>query len=125
MVGAELLAGRYALGDLLGRGGMADVREGRDTRLDRSVAVKILHPVYATRPDIRQRFADEARAAAALTHPNIVWVHDFGEHHGTPFIVMERLSGRTLADVMAEGPMAPHHVRAVLEQVLAALQIAH
>ncbi|MCX2756077.1 protein kinase [Gordonia sp. 4N] len=67
----------------------------------------------------------EARAAAALNHPNIVAVHDFGEHDGTPYIVMERLSGTTVGDLMAGGPLPPHRVAAILEDVLAALYAAH
>jgi serine/threonine protein kinase len=121
----DLFGGRYALGGVLGTGGMAEVRDGWDTRLERPVAVKVLHPMFTTRDDLRRRFVEEARAAAALSHPNIVAVHDFGEHAGALFIVMERLSGRTLADVMAEGPMPSGHVRAVLDQVLAALHVAH
>ena len=125
MTGGELLAGRYALGGVLGSGGMAEVRDGWDTTLERPVAVKVLHPVFTSRVDLRRRFVDEARAAAGLSHPNIVAVHDVGEHAGALFIVMERLSGRTLGDLMAEGPMAQAHVRLVLDQVLAALHTAH
>ena len=98
MDGRELLAGRYELRGVLGRGGMAEVRDGWDTRLDRAVAIKLLHPTLIDQPDQRRRFDDEARAAAGLTHPNIVAVHDRGEHDGVPFIVMERLPGNTLAD---------------------------
>ena len=94
----EILGGRYELRGVLGRGGMAEVRDGWDTRLGRAVAVKLLHPAFSVQPDNRLRFETEARAAAALNHPHIVAVHDSGEHDGTPFIVMERLSGRTLAD---------------------------
>jgi len=92
----ELLGGRYELRGVLGRGGMAEVRDGFDTRLGRGVAIKLLHPRFSNQPDNRRRFEAEARAAASLNHPNIVAVHDSGEHHGTPFIVMERLPGRTL-----------------------------
>lgn len=120
-----LLAGRYELRGVLGRGGMAEVRDGWDTRLNRPVAVKLLYPVFTERPDLRRRFAEEARAAGSLPHPNIVAVYDSGEHDGAPFIVMERLAGDTFADVMGTGPMQPHRVRAVLDQVLAALHTAH
>ncbi|MCV7281614.1 serine/threonine protein kinase [Mycolicibacterium flavescens] len=125
MEGRELLAGRYELRDVLGRGGMAEVRDGWDTRLQRPVAIKLLHPALAADPGMRRRFEDEARAAAALNHPNIVAVHDSGEHDGTPFIVMERLPGRTLADEIAAGPMAPPRVHAMLSDVLGALAAAH
>ncbi|CAN3131140.1 protein kinase domain-containing protein [Mycobacterium sp. smrl_JER01] len=125
MTGREFLLGRYELRGLLGCGGMAEVRDGWDTRLHRAVAVKLLHPSLNADPAARLRFHDEARAAAALTHPNIVAVHDFGEHDGRPFIVMERLPGRTLADLIAQGPLPPAQVRAMLDDVLAALEVAH
>src|SRR3979490_2889945 len=113
MQAPEFLGGRYELRGVLGRGGMAEVRDGWDTRLDRPVAVKLLHPVFTLQPDSRRRFEIEARAAAALNHPHIVSVHDSGEHGGTPYIVMERLSGRTLADVIAQGPLAQPPGRAM------------
>ncbi|BBX68037.1 serine/threonine-protein kinase [Mycolicibacterium psychrotolerans] len=125
MIGHELLVGRYEQRGLLGRGGMAEVRDGWDTRLCRPVAIKVLHPAFNSDPDLRRRFEVEARAAAALEHPNVVAVHDFGEHEGSPFIVMERLPGRTLHDVMGAGPMPPQQVRAVLDDVLAGLGAAH
>ncbi|WP_231751016.1 serine/threonine-protein kinase, partial [Mycobacterium sp. NAZ190054] len=125
MTGSETLAGRYELRDLLGCGGMAEVRDGWDTRLNRPVAVKLLLPNFNADPAARLRFQDEARSAAALSHPNIVAVHDFGEHDGRPFIVMERLPGRTLADLIAEVPLPAAQVRAMLDDVLAALDAAH
>ncbi|ORW97715.1 protein kinase [Mycobacterium sp. IEC1808] len=120
-----LLAGRYEVRSRLGLGGMAEVRDGWDTRLNRPVAIKLLHPVFNAQPDIRKRFDAEARAAAALNHPNIVAVHDCGEHDGIPFIVMERLPGSSLADQIARGPLPVPHVRATLDNVLAALTAAH
>jgi len=125
MTGHGSLVGRYELRGLLGRGGMAEVHDGWDTRLCRPVAIKVLHPAFSTDPDLRRRFEVEARAAAALSHPNVVAIHDFGEHEGSPFIVMERLPGRTLHDVMADRPMHPQQVRAVLDDVLAGLGAAH
>jgi serine/threonine-protein kinase len=125
MQAPEVLGGRYELRGVLGRGGMAEVRDGWDIRLDRPVAVKLLHPVFTTQPDNRMRFEVEARAAAALNHPHIVSVHDSGEHAGTPYIVMERLSGRTLADVIAQGPLPQPQVRSILDDVLSALAAAH
>ncbi|WP_082929455.1 serine/threonine-protein kinase [Mycobacterium sp. 852013-51886_SCH5428379] len=121
----ELLAGRYELRDVLGCGGMAEVRDGWDTRLDRPVAVKLLHPGLRSQADVVARFEVEARSAARLNHPNVVAVHDFGDQDGTPFIVMERLPGRTLADVLAVGPMRPDQVRTMIDEVLAALEVAH
>jgi serine/threonine-protein kinase len=125
MQAPEILGGRYQLRGVLGRGGMAEVRDGWDIRLDRPVAVKLLHPVFTMQPDIRRRFEVEARAAAALNHPHIVSVHDSGEHAGTPYIVMERLSGQTLADAIAGGPLPPAQVRSILDDVLSALSAAH
>jgi serine/threonine protein kinase len=125
MQAPEVLGGRYELRGVLGRGGMAEVRDGWDIRLDRPVAVKLLHPVFTTQPDNRMRFEVEARAAAALNHPHIVSVHDSGEHAGTPYIVMERLSGQTLADVIARGPLPQPKVRSILDDVLSALAAAH
>jgi serine/threonine protein kinase len=125
MQAPEVLGGRYELRGVLGRGGMAEVRDGWDIRLDRPVAVKLLYPVFTTQPDTRMRFEVEARAAAALTHPHIVSVHDSGEHAGTPYIVMERLSGQTLSDVIARGPMPQPQVRSILDDVLSALAAAH
>lgn len=110
---------------MLGRGGMADVRAGRDLRLDRPVAVKFLRPEMAQVDGVRERFEAEARAAASLVHPHVVSVFDTGEHEGVPYIVMERLPGRTLADEIAEGPLEPARVVAVAGEVLAALDIAH
>jgi serine/threonine protein kinase len=125
MQAPELLGGRYELRGVLGRGGMAEVRDGWDTRLDRPVAVKLLYPVFTVQADNRMRFEVEARAAAALNHPHIVSVHDSGEHDGTPYIVMERLSGQTLADVIARGPLPQPQVRSILDAVLSALAAAH
>ncbi|OMC56429.1 protein kinase [Mycobacterium sp. IS-836] len=120
-----LLAGRYEMHSRLGLGGMAEVRDGWDTRLHRPVAIKLLHPALSAQKGIRNRFDAEARAAAALNHPNIVAVHDIGEHDGTPFIVMERLPGESLADEIAAGPLSPARTHAMLDNVLAALTAAH
>ncbi|WP_253875640.1 serine/threonine-protein kinase [Mycobacterium asiaticum] len=120
-----LLAGRYELGPVLGRGGMAEVREGWDSKLGRRVAIKLLNPIAEPRPESRLRFETEARAAAALSSQHIVVVHDVGEHHGMPFIVMERLPGMSLADHIARGPLPQPFVQSVLEDVLDALAVAH
>ena len=125
MQAPAILGGRYELRGVLGRGGMAEVRDGWDTRLDRPVAIKLLYPVFSMQPDNRRRFEIEARAAAGLSHPHIVAVHDSGDHDGTPYIVMERLSERTLADLIAEGPLPQSQVRSILDDVLSALAAAH
>ena len=122
---AEVIADRYEVGELLGRGGMAEVHAGTDRRLNRPVAVKRLLPTMAARADIRRRFEAEARAAASLSHPNAVAVFDTGEHEGVPFIVMERLPGETLADRIATGPLDPAEMRRMAIEVLGALGAAH
>ena len=125
MNGPALLGGRYEVRDVLGFGGMAEVRDGWDTRLSRAVAIKLLHPGLSSQAEIRQRFTIEACAAAALNHPNIVGVYDLGEQDGRPFIVMERLPGDTLGDEIALGPVPQDHAYSALRSVLAALTAAH
>jgi serine/threonine protein kinase len=121
----ELLGGRYELRGVLGRGGMAEVRDGWDIRLARPVAVKIMHPGFDNCPGSRRRFEAEARAAARLNNSHIVAVHDSGEHNGMPFIVMERLPGESLHDRIVWGPLPQPLVRAVLDDILSALTTAH
>ncbi len=132
--GVRLLAGRYELGDLIGRGGMADVRVGTDTRLGRRVAIKLLKPALANDPAFRTRFRREAQDAAKMAHPTIVRIFDAGEEtvrdaNGSesllPFIVMEYVDGRLLKDVIAEGPVAPAEAVRIIAQVLTALEYSH
>jgi len=123
--GVGLLGGRYEVRDVLGFGATAEVCDGWDTRLSRPVAIKLLRQGLSSQADVRQRFEIEARAAAALNHPNIVRVYDIGNHNDTPFIVMERLPGDTLGDQIALGPLPQAQVRAALCGVLAALAVAH
>jgi serine/threonine protein kinase len=123
--GVGLLGGRYELRDVLGFGATAEVCDGWDTRLSRPVAIKLLRRGLSSQADVRQRFEIEARAAAALNHPNIVRVYDIGNHNETPFIVMERLPGDTLGDQIALGPLPQAQVCAALRSVLAALAVAH
>ena len=125
MTAPLMLGGRYELRGVLGRGGWAEVHDGWDTRLGRAVAIKLLYAGFSADPSNRRRFEAEARAAASLNHPNIVAVHDCGEHNGTPFIVMEQLPGNTLADAIAGGPVPQRLLRGVLDDVLAALTAAH
>ncbi len=119
------VAGRYVTGKLLGTGGMGEVYDAVDTRLDRPVALKRLRADLADDVAMRRRVETEARLAARLTHPNVVTVFDSGLEAGHPFIVMERLDGRTLRDELAEGPMEPEAVRSMALQVLEALAAAH
>jgi len=123
---ADVLIGdRYELGPLLRRGGMADVHAGVDRRLRRPVAIKLLRPDMAERDDVRLRFESEARAAARLSHPNAVSVFDTREHEGQPYIVMERLPGQTLADVIGDGPVDVDRLVPLATGVLSALGAAH
>jgi serine/threonine-protein kinase len=120
-----LLGGRYELGSLLGHGGMAAVHDATDRRLGRRVAVKVLRADLAEQASARRRFETEAHAAARLAHPNVVTVFDSGETDGVPFIVMERLPGRTLVDELAAGPLTVERAREVGREVLSALGAAH
>lgn len=121
-----LLGGRYEVLSLAGWGGMAEVYEALDRRLGRRVAVKVLREPLAGDERFLSRFRREARAAAALGHPNIVAVHDVGTHGALPFIVMELVAGRTLADLLRdEGPLAPDRAAAVGAEVATALAAAH
>jgi len=86
--------GPYEIVGLLGAGGMGEVYKARDTRLDRTVAIKVLPAHVAADPDVRQRFEREARAVAALNHPHICSLYDVGSQDGTDFLVMEYLEGR-------------------------------
>ena len=132
--GVRLLAGRYELGELIGRGGMSDVHVGLDTRLGRRVAVKLLKPSLANDPAFRTRFRREAQDAAKMAHPTIVRIFDAGEevvHERSgaeslvPFIVMEYVDGRLLRDVIADGPLEPAEAGRIVEQVLTALEYSH
>lgn len=121
-----LLAGRYRLEQRVAAGGMGEVWVARDQVLDRKVAVKVLHPHAIEDVVFLERFREEARNAAQLAHPNVVAVHDFGEHDRLPFLVMEYVDGRTIAQlVREEGPQSPETVRSILAQSAAALSNAH
>ncbi len=115
----------YRLLGLLGIGGMGEVHRAEDTRLRREVAIKILHPEAASSREWLRRFRREARLASALQHPHICTIHELGEHDGQTFIVMERLEGATVRDVIEEGPMSPPRVVAMARQVADALAAAH
>ena len=122
----RLLDGRYRIGGRIARGGMASVYEATDIRLDRTVAVKVMHPGLGDDDDFAQRFVREARAAARLNHPHVVGVYDQGDDDGTVFLAMEYVPGHTLRDVIRkESPMAPLRAMALLEPVVSALAAAH
>jgi eukaryotic-like serine/threonine-protein kinase len=111
---------------VLGRGGMAVVYLARDDELERPVAIKVLAGHLADDPVFRDRFVREARLAAGLSHPNVVQIYDAGEDDGTPYIVMEYVDGRSLADELEqEGPLDPGRVVDLGVQVCAGLEHAH
>src|SRR5919109_3001995 len=119
------VGGRYRLGERIGHGGMGEVFAAHDLRLEREVALKLLRAELVDQGPMRERVLAEARLAARLTHPHVVAVLDTGEQEGRPFVVMERLSGRTLRDELADGAMPTERVRDVGLQVLRALAAAH
>jgi eukaryotic-like serine/threonine-protein kinase len=121
-----LVRGRYRVGRRLGEGGMAVVYLGHDLLLGRDVAIKSPRPQFSADPGFRARFEREARAAASLSHPNIIDVYDVGEDDGTPFIVMELVRGQSLkAIIAADAPFHPDDVAELLEQIGGALDYAH
>ncbi|WFE41479.1 Stk1 family PASTA domain-containing Ser/Thr kinase [Micromonospora sp. WMMD998] len=127
----SLIDGRYRIRGRVARGGMATVYTATDERLERTVAVKIIHPTQAPQARARmagfvERFTDEAKTIARLTHPNVVAVYDQGIHAGLPYLVMEYVRGRTLRDVLAERRrLDPDEALAIAEQMLAAIAAAH
>ncbi|AEV82600.1 serine/threonine protein kinase [Actinoplanes sp. SE50] len=118
--------GRYRITGRVARGGMATVYRATDERLGRPVALKIIHPSQATNVQFVDRFTDEAKTIARLTHPNVVAVYDQGRHQGLPYLVMEFVQGRTLRDLLAQRrKLTAVEALAILEQMLAAIAAAH
>ena len=123
---SEVIAGRYRLGARLGAGGMGEVFRARDLTLGRSVAIKVLPEALAGRPGFVERFRAEAQAAARLSHPGVVAVHDWGSDAGCYFMVMEYVRGRSLREVLAlRGGIEPAQAAALADQLLLALEAAH
>jgi len=116
--------GPYEVVAPLGAGGMGEVYKARDTRLGRSVAIKVLHPSLAADPSFSARFVNEARTLSQIAHPNICVLHDVGEGQPT-YIVLEYLEGQTLADRIARGPLAFDEVRRIAVEICRALDTAH
>ena len=123
----QTLAGKYRIDKLIKRGGMGAVYEGKHVLIDKTVAVKVLHPALALDDDVVRRFSREAKAASRISHPHAVSVTDFGEsENGVVFLVMEYLDGRTLKEVVrSEGPMRLDRVVEIMRQVAGALDAAH
>ncbi|GAA3997166.1 Stk1 family PASTA domain-containing Ser/Thr kinase [Allokutzneria multivorans] len=126
----RLLSNRYELGETLGYGGMSEVHKGKDVRLGRDVAIKVLRADLARDPQFQIRFRREAQNAASLNHPAIVAVYDTGEtqteHGPLPYIVMEFVDGKTLRDIVkTEGPLHGRRAMEVMADVCAALDFSH
>jgi eukaryotic-like serine/threonine-protein kinase len=130
----RVLNGRYELGELIGRGGMADVHKGVDARLGRTVAIKLLRPDLARDPQFQARFKREAQAVAALNHPSIVAIYDTGDHAvpggpedtvRVPYIVMEFVSGQTLRDLIRAKEVSIDQAVEFTLGVLSALEYSH
>src|SRR5690606_18012661 len=125
------LGDRYEIGDLVGRGGMSDVYAGRDTRLGRPVAIKMLRSDLAADETFQERFRREAQSAASLNHPSIVAVYDTGEAPDpkgatVPYIVMELVEGRTLRDILRDGrKILPERALSITADILSALDYSH
>lgn len=117
--------GPYEILSQIGAGGMGEVYRARDTRLDRTVAIKILPPELSRDTALKQRFEREARAISSLSHPHICTLHDVGHQDGIDYLVMEYLEGSTLADRLSKGPLPLEDMlRSALEMV-SALDRAH
>ena len=130
----RLIAGRYRIGQLVGRGGMAEVYEGYDTRLGRTVAIKLLKSDLANDASFEAKFRQEAQASARMAHPSIVRIYDAGEEETndangnvvkTPFIVMELVRGRLLRELTQEGAVEVTRAVKFISGILAALEVSH
>ncbi|MCU0262639.1 MAG: Stk1 family PASTA domain-containing Ser/Thr kinase [Candidatus Nanopelagicales bacterium] len=122
----RVLDGRYRIESFIARGGMATIYRGADLRLDRTVAIKVMHPTFATDPGFVDRFEREARAAARLNSPYAVAVHDQGNDAGVTYLVMEYVPGHTVRDVLrTHGALPPAQALAIIDPVLQALAAAH
>ncbi len=130
----RLIAGRYRIGSLVGRGGMAEVYEGYDTRLGRTVAIKLLKSDLANDPSFEEKFRGEAQASARMAHPSIVRIYDAGEEETTdsngnlvktPFIIMELVKGKLLKEVIHSGSVDIDKAIKYVIGILSALEVSH
>ena len=120
------LKGRYLLGEVIGKGGMAVVYKAYDFRTGRTVAVKVLRDQYSQDAEFVRRFQQEAEAASAITHENLIDIYDVGEQNGTRFIVMEYVDGMTLKSLIKEhGALDNYSAITIARQICTALQVAH
>ncbi len=121
----EQIAGHYQVLEKLGEGGMGEVYKARDTQLNRFVAIKALPPDKVADPERRARFIQEARAASAMNHPNIITIHDIVTENGCDFIVMEYVTGDTLATKIAHKELRLPQTLKYAAQIADALARAH
>jgi eukaryotic-like serine/threonine-protein kinase len=124
-VSAGTKFGPYEIVAAAGQGGMGEVYRARDTRLNRSVAIKVLPQAIAGDPDRMKRFEQEARSIAALNHPNILSIHDVGVQDGTSFLVMELLEGETLRERLQHGALLVRKAVEIASQIAHGLAAAH
>ncbi len=117
--------GPYEVLAAIGKGGMGEVYKARDTRLDRTVAIKVLPEHVASDPELKQRFEREAKTLAALSHPHICPIHDVGSQDGIDFLVMEHLEGETLAQRLTKGALPLDQALQTAIQIADALDKAH
>src|SRR5215470_7188058 len=117
--------GPYEILAPLGAGGMGEVWRGRDTRLGREVAIKVLPAELSADEDRLKRFEREARSASSLNHPNIVTVYDIGSAEGASYIAMELVDGKTLREILAGGPVPARKLLGIAAQIADGLAKAH
>src|SRR5689334_11599696 len=117
--------GPYEIVAPLGSGGMGEVYRARDTRLDRTVAIKVLPSEFASDPQLRDRFDREARAISSLNHPHICTLHDVGHERGLDFLVLEYLEGATLESRLAAGSLPFNEAMRIAMEIVEALVAAH
>ncbi len=117
--------GSYEILSLLGSGGMGHVYRAKDLKLGRDVAIKVLRQELASHPERLRRFEQEARAASALDHPNIVTIHDIAESDGVHYIVMQFVEGKTFRDLLSEGPLHTENLLRLAIQMAEGLAKAH
>src|ERR1700674_888883 len=122
---AGVRLGPYEILAPIGAGGMGEVYRARDTRLGREVAIKVLPASFSQDADRLRRFEQEARAASALNHPNIVTLHDIGTNEGSPYVVTELLEGETLRSRLATGAQSPRKATEYAIQIAQGLAAAH
>ena len=124
-LGAGARLGPYEVVSPVGAGGMGEVYRGRDTRLERTVAIKVLSSALSSSAELKLRFEREAKTISSLNHPNICALYGVGCENGIDFLVMEFIEGETLAEILKRGPLSVDHALAVALEIVDALEKAH